>query len=88
MTCHLPGVATQGGGYPLDVQLMRPGGPVRSCMILEEARLVSSYYIKLSFELFIVSQETQSSLTWFQREKAITSPDRTGSKVYYQSGNV
>jgi len=46
---YLPGVATPGGGYPVDVQLMWPGGPVRSSVILEEAHLLLSYHIKLSF---------------------------------------
>jgi len=46
---HLPGVATPEGGYPVDVQLIWPGGPVRSSVILEEAHLLS-YHIKLPFK--------------------------------------
>jgi len=47
---HLPGVATQEGGYPVDVQLMWPGGPVISRVILKVAHLLSSYHIKLQFK--------------------------------------
>ena len=42
---HLPGVATPGDGCPLKIQLMRPVGPIRSCMIFEEAHLVSSHHV-------------------------------------------
>jgi len=47
---HLPGVATPGSVYPVDVQLMWPGGPVRSRVILEEAHLLLSYHIELPFK--------------------------------------
>jgi len=47
---HLPGVATPGGGYPVDVQLMWPGRPVRSSVILKEAHLLLSYHIELPFK--------------------------------------
>ena len=56
-----PGDHTR-SGYPVDVQLMWPGGPVRSSVILEEAHLLLSYHVKFPF-----TQETQSSLNWFQR---------------------
>ena len=52
--------------HPLDVQLIRPGWPVRSCMIFEEGSLVSFHLPSFPLNLFTVSQETQSSLNWFQ----------------------
>jgi len=61
---HLPGVATPGGGYPVDVQLMWPGGPVRSTwssVILEEAQIKFGLYIDFKLRKSVTTLNTKKS---------------------------